>query len=170
MKIDKDTLYITVEPLLRAAGESYTAEIERAAVAEYLGADGYWSITIDQLSQMIDGNDMTAIVKTIDPLKMTVFEVYIIRGLQAFLIDYIKKLEKLVPVKTNEEKAAEGVCLKMTLTEGLLIFAREYFNLPNFKAAGQITLADLLIAKKDTYNKAMYQRKLADIYNRKAKR
>lgn len=169
MRINADTRYFAVEPILRTLSTEKVAEIREKAVSSVLGSNGYYGLTLAQLSKLIDNKDATAIVSTTDPLQMTVFEFYTIEGLSAFLEDYIRKLERLIPTPTNEEKAAQSACLKVTTTEGLLLFAREYFNLNSFANAERVTLAELLIAKKDMYNKAIFQRELSRQMNKRKK-
>ena len=53
---------------------------------------------------------------------------------------------------------AASVCYPVEFGESLLLFSREYFQLHSFKEASNINLADLLIAKKDAYNKAAFER------------
>lgn len=159
MTIDNETLYFTVEPLLRQLPEEEIKRIKEAAPRAIIGRDGYLSLTIADLSRMIDGHDITGIIlNAAEPLKLTVFEWYTAEGLRSFLEGYIQKLEALQPPLEPAERAAQKACLTVTTTEGLLCFAREYFGLHSFSEAEGVTLAEILIAKKDSYNKVIYQK------------
>lgn len=167
MRIDKETKYFAVAPLLRCLPTEKIKEIEQKAVECVLGADGFMGLTIGQLIRLMN-SDITAIIGTKDPNEITVFDYYTINQIRTFVDDYIGKLEGLNPIPTNEERAAQKICLKVSAAEGFLLFAREYFGLHSFSDAEKVTLADFLIAKKDVYNKAMYQRELNRIMTIKA--
>lgn len=169
MKITRNTLFFAVEPILRRLSAEQLAPIKAAAPALILGEGGYLNITIGQLSQLIDANNIGALVAHTEVQTMTVFEYYTIEGLHVFLSDYTNKLETLTPVPDANEKRAAAACLKTTITEGMLYFAREYFGLHSFAEAEKITLAEVLLAKKDVYNKVVFQRAYTRIMNKKGK-
>lgn len=79
-------------------------------------------------------------------------------------------LKKLVVPQTAEQEMASKSCLKMGFEESTLIFVRKYFALHNFTEAENITLSDFLIAKKDSFNGAIYQKAMNDIQRQKFKR
>lgn len=162
MTIDNNTRYFAVEPMLRSLPDEELAKIKEAAPRATIGRDGYLSLTIADLSRLIDGHDVTGIIpNATEPLKLTVFEWYTADGLRGFLEEYIQKLEGLQPPLDPAERAAQRACLKVTTTEGLLCFARDYFGLHSFAEAEAVTLAEVLIAKKDTYNKTVFQKAYA---------
>jgi len=167
MRITKETKYFAVEPILRRQTEEWHKEQEVKAVRAVLGDDGYLGLTLGQLSQAIDGKNMGAIVQETDPMKIGVFEWYVLRGFQAFIDDFLQKLEKLTPQQNSAEKRAANACMKQTITEGLLFFVRDYFGLHSFREAERVTLAEILLAKKDTYNKVTFQRVYNEIMSKK---
>ena len=57
--------------------------------------------------------------------------------------------------------------LKISWDEAILVFVRDYFGLHSFKDAERITMGEILIAKRATYNREKFQRKLAKIQTAK---
>lgn len=159
MKIDNSTLWQTfclIEPHIKADD---LQQVKDNAPAAVIGKGGYYALTIAQWHAITAGRIEDVFGEKIkDPLQLTAYEYYTITGLKAFAENYVKQLERFSVKSDTNEQAAQAVCFKVTMTEGLLIFAREYFGLHSFAEAEQITLADLLLAKKDTYNKTMFQK------------
>ncbi len=90
-------------------------------------------------------------------------------GFADYLDGFGKILERLTPSASPEQRQAQGVCLSVSFEESVLVFIRDYFGLRSFKAAEELTINEYLIAKKDTYNKVTFERKLNDIYKLKQK-
>lgn len=86
-----------------------------------------------------------------------------IDGFGAYAEKFIKTLEKLRVPQTPEQKQASEVCLSSTLEESILIFVCDYFRLHSFREAERISVNEFLIAKKDAYNTAVYQKKINEI-------
>lgn len=162
MRITTDTRYFTVAPVLRALTDEQLEELRERAPKVVLGDGGYNGITLGQLAVLTTRGAKGVFTKAENEQDVSVFEYYCAEGFAAWFEDYTKKLQRLQPPMTSEEKAAQAACMQVGMIEGLLIFAREYFGLHSFGEAEQVTLGDLLIAKKDAYNKAVYQRE----YNR----
>ena len=59
--------------------------------------------------------------------------------------------------QTTEAQRASAKCLKMQPKEGVIVFTRKYFNLPNFDATMDIPLSDFVLAKKDEFNNALFR-------------
>lgn len=145
--------------------------LQQAAPVAVIGAGGYYSLTIAQWHG-ITKQDLSVISDRLtDKTRCTVYDYYTIKGLSAFVDSYIKQLERFAVKPDAAETAAQRACYDVTATEGMLIFAREYFGLQSFAAAEQVTLGDFLLAKKDTYNKTMFQKAYtAQLNKRKAKK
>lgn len=90
-------------------------------------------------------------------------------GFADYMDDFGKMLQRLTPPATAEQKQAQGVCMRVGFEESVLVFCREYFGLKSFKEVETLTLNEYLIAKKDAYNKAVFERKLNEIYKLKSK-
>lgn len=156
--------------LERFIDDSEKQRIEVAAEKLYLGEGGYYSLTLSQFIKLT-ANNISALDSV--PLDLgTVFCVYFLSGLRRFLERYIKMLETYSVKPTEKEKQASASCCKMSVGESLLIFARGYFGLHSFADAEKVTLDELLIAKRDTYNNIVYERakaaqQIAEMHKRK---
>lgn len=84
-------------------------------------------------------------------------------GFSPFAKSFAKMMGRLTVPPTPDEQRAQQYCVKMTLAESVLVFAREYYGLPSLHDAERLTVNELVIAKKDAYNKAITQRKLAEL-------
>ena len=125
----------------------------------------YYDLTIENLIDFTtEGTD--AYDELMDE-KITVFRVYWFKGLSEFLKTYLNLLKNFVVKESPEESIASKACYPVEFGESLLIFAREYFGLHSFKEASQITLSDLLIAKKDAYNKSVFEKTYTALITKK---
>lgn len=170
MVIDEFTLYTTLAPIEKHLTKESVQELQKAAPVAVFGRDGYYSLTIEQLN-LLYHNEVAEIVPNVeDTNKLTVFEYYTLLGLKGFIDEYVKALNACnVQLTADEERAAQAAG-NMQFIEGLLCFAREYFGLHSFADAGRTTLGDLLIAKKDTYRRTIYQRAYNNILRNKRAR
>ena len=97
----------------------------------------------------------------------TVLQVYWKKRFEKFVEEFAATLKAMTLTQTAEEiQAAEGL-LKISWDEAILVFVRDYFGLHSFKDAERITMGEILIAKRVTYNREKFQRKLAKIQTAK---
>lgn len=166
MKIDAKTKWQEVEPIYAILKDADIEALKDTALRLH-GVNGdFYTLTIEQFLT-ISGGDLKAFNLRGDG---TAYERIFIDELQAFLRDYINRLTSYSVPQTSDEQIAGKVCMEVTTGEGLLIFARSYFGLKSFEEAGKLTLAELLIAKKDNYNNIVYQRELQRLQTRKFKK
>lgn len=156
MQVKNDTRYLDAAALLTVATEDTLRKIREAAPYVVLGSGGYYDMTLGQFGALLQGAEPLDVFARGSYEDLTVFEYYTIAGLADFIKQYSEQLVKLTPQPDNGD--VKPSTLPMSATEALLVFAREYFGLQSFAAAEKTTLADLLIAKKDAYNKIMVQR------------
>lgn len=170
MRVTDKTKYLDFAPFVDLVDESSEAELKKAAEARY---GDMWTITIDQFGEYAAGDfsrigvntdtdfsfwQKVGIVLHVYKPGMTVLQYYYILRFGDFVGELVKTLDALkVPQDAREKKASER-CRQMTFQESILVFVRNYFGLHSFADAGQLTLADFLIAKKDTYNKAVFEK------------
>lgn len=109
---------------------------------------------LSRFFELIDEN----YYKKINYNKITVLEIYWISGFKEFIEGFLKTLENLNIKETPEERQASTFCISSSFQESILIFTRNYFNLTSFEAVGEIKLGEYLIAKKDSYNKVMFEK------------
>lgn len=158
MQVTENTKYSVFAPVEQYATPETIENLKQAAQKIY---GDTWSLTIGQFAELSDGNGFYDILgDTSDP---TVLQVYWLKAFADFAKDFAKVLESVkIPQDAAELQAAES-CKKVSMLEGMLVFARGYFGLHSFADAEQVTLADYVIARRDEYNKAIYSRKLADL-------
>lgn len=78
-------------------------------------------------------------------------------------------LKALVHPHTSDADRASEKCLKMGFEESTLVFVRNYFGLHSFTEAENTILSDFIIAKKDTYNNAVFQFTMNELQRQKFK-
>lgn len=127
----------------------------------------YWDLTLGELIALSEGN---LACKVKDPKDPTLAEWSWMDGLPEWLDGFVKSINNLTPKQTADEQAAAKNCLPTSWSEGLLIFARNYFGLPSFDAAESIKVGELLIAKKDRYNEVMMARGMAEVQKAKMRK
>lgn len=167
MKITPTTKYndfSDVEQYLEAGEKERIVE---AAARCYLGEGGFYSLTASQLIRLCK-NDIGALDSL--PIEVgTVYCVYFFSGLRDFVENYIKTLAALQPQQTPMEQRAANGCVKVSFGESLLVFIRDYFCLNSFSAAEAVTLDEVLVAKRDAYNRCTFERNVARTNTKKAK-
>lgn len=162
MRIDKNTLYIdfarvekyltpeAVEALKKSAERAYCSMYE-LTLAEFIAcSNGNWSEVLGDVS------------------KPTVLQVYWCKRFADFTKEFTDTLKSLQAPLTADEQTASAGLPTQTFAESMMIFARGYFGLHSFKSAEQITIGEIVIAKRDTYINALYTRKLHNLQMKKA--
>lgn len=168
MRLTRTTKYKDFAELEQYLQEGERKRITETAARCYLGDGGYYALNVSQFVRLC-GNDINALNNLpIDDLS-SVYAVYFFQGLREFIADYISQLAKLNVQQTPMEQHAAKGCLSLSLAEGLLIFCRDYFGLHSFAEAENVTLDELLIAKRDHYNKVTFERNTARIQTQKIK-
>lgn len=140
---------------LLKAGEE--AKLMLKAEEYYLGGGGWWSISVGDFIKIADGDASFFGVDLDGDADITVLAFYGIKAFKGFVAEFLKVAESLTPPQSAKAHKASSACLPMTLAEGMLVFVREYFGLKSFSEAERVPLSDYIIAKKDAYNKAVYQ-------------
>lgn len=162
MRINANTRYEDFSAFEGIITEESRNELEKAAENVYLGADGFWGLTIEKFLS-IQKHGIEVIGWKNDG---SVYSKFFVDALQKFVDLFTKSLENLTVQPTPQEQKASNGCLKVTFAEGMLTFVHAYFGLHSFREAEQITLGDLLLAKKDAYNEAVFNRNLAKQRNK----
>lgn len=129
-----------------------------------------WELTIGQFFDLTNGDASCKGINVDDPASITIMQYYWLERFRAFVDELSSALRSLSIPPTPEAMQAAKVCVQVSFEESILVFCREYFGLKSFDEVYSITLADLLIAKRDTYNRAAYERAMAAIYQSKHKK
>lgn len=152
-EINESTLYIEFIPIEKLIDDETKNNIIKSSQEVY---GNYYDMTLDRLITLLDPNceeyqDLN------NPLT-TVFKVYWFLGFKEFFEKFLSILQNLTIKESPDEFAASRNCYPVDFSESLLIFTRSYFNSPSFKEAAKITIGEFLMAKKDAYNKAIFER------------
>lgn len=139
--------------------------IRTAAIAVY---GDYEGVTIGRVMEIAESGDLSCVFGS--HFRNTWGQVVWMMGLRDFIQELPETLLALTPKMDADEKQASEGLMDSTLAESLLVFARNYFGLHSFTDAERITIGEVLIAKKATYNEQMFQKKLSKIRLEKAKR
>lgn len=100
----------------------------------------------------------------------TVFAQYVwATGFAPFVESFVKTMKSLEVKQSGDEKRASASCLPLSFEEASIVFLQSYFGLHSFDEALRISLADYIIAKKSAYNKAIFERRMAEIQRQRLK-
>lgn len=167
LKIDKHTKAQIVQSLGGVLSAESEKQIEAEACKCYVPAADWWQITVGQFIDLSKG-DLSAIgVKAED--YESLYALYALKSFAKFATTLGDALERMSVPQTEQDKAVMRTLPKQTLEEAMLIFVRGYFGLPSFESATGVKMIDFLIAKKDAYTKAMFEKGRADEYKRTAR-
>ena len=163
MVVTQDTKYRDIVEAEQYLTDDTKNQLTEAACKLY---GDPWQLGIGEFVQLTTG-DMSRLGDLSDP---TVLQVYWLQAFKAFVAEFEKALQGLTMPKDAQELEAENVLHKVGLAEGMVVFARSYFGLHNFAEAEKVSMLDYLIAKRDTYNQAAYNKRLAALRAAKYKR
>lgn len=164
MKITNDTEWSEIEKDFALFSDESQQTLIQHSLSLHNVTD-FYELTIAQLIRMSDGDLSEFEIKD----NGKVFEVLFVRELSKFVEQYINILNSYTLPQSADEKAASAKCQTMTFGEGVLVFARSYFALHSFGEAERITLAELLLAKKDAYNSAVFQKEIIKLQSKRKK-
>lgn len=156
MVVTNTTKWAELAILWDSLADGERERLKEVAPTAVIGRDGYYTLTIAQFAQLSERGDLSAIVDA--GKELTAFEYLTLEGLPEFVERYTTQLLAFVVPMSAEEKRAANACPKVGVIEGLLMFARDWFHLNYYRDAEQVTLAELLLAKKEAYSRAMFQR------------
>lgn len=160
MRIDYARPYVKeIDDLITDAGKK---SLEAVAVSSY---GSFTDLTIGQWIRCSQG-DYSCIL---GELTGSWLQVYWLR----YFADEAKRLPETLEnlsakMGADEQRACEAL-MKSSLVESVLVFVRNYFGLPSFRAVEDLTIGELLIAKKAAYNEATYNKALSNIKMNKSK-
>lgn len=160
MRITDKTKYDTFTNVEPYVTQKSINAIKNAAEKKY---GNMYDLTFSQFYACMNG-DFSHIIKTSSP---TVLQVYWTKRFSEFAEKLANELKSLTLPQTADERLASQSLLKVSWAEGLLVFMQSFFHLHSFKEAEQITIGELLIAKRAQYNQDKYTRELAKLQRKK---
>lgn len=133
----------------------------------------YWEVTIEELNVLAFKSFTDRRTFFNLPAHISILQHFWYAGFADFLKnDFVPTFEKLkVPanlIKDIEHQASKNL-FKTTFMENLLIFVRNYFNLPSFNLASHVQLAEVILALKDKTNNDIFQRTLNELQMKQIK-
>ena len=158
MRITENTKYYEVAGLLQYLTPIDEIRLVFASENYYLGESGWWGMRIGDFIKLLQGDLSIFGVDKDNAMDVPAFAHFIMKGFAIFMQDFCQTCKALdVPMTANEQRA-QSKCLQMGVDEGILVFCRNYFSLPNFDAVADLPLSDYLLARKDSYNKTMFEK------------
>lgn len=154
------TKYADFEGAEQFLTEKGRQQLKDAAVHEF---GDPWQLTVGDFVGLCEG-DFSRLGDMAEP---TVLQVYWCNVFRDFCDELEKVLTALkIPQDAQEVTAAESM-RKVSMAEGMVVFARSYFGLRSFADAERVTMLDYVIAKRDAYNNAIFSRRLAELRAKK---
>lgn len=164
MIVTKDTRYADFEQANKYVSDKSAKELKAAAERVFVGM---YDLTLAQFLACAAGEFVGVLGDLSDP---TVLQVYWSRRFEDFVKEFAETLKGLqIPLTAEQQRAATGLP-KSSFAESMLVFVRGYFGLRSFREAEKITIGEIVIAKRDAYTTAMFDRKLQRIQLEKMKR
>lgn len=161
MLITQETKYKEVADAEKYFTPQGVEELKKAAEDVY---GSMYDLTFSTFHACANGDFSGIFADVKDP---TVLQVYWCKRFADFVQEFAEALQKMqAPQTPDEKKAAKGL-LKTDWAEGLLVFLQGFFGLRSFKEAENITVGEILIAKRARFNEDMYRRNLSKIQMQK---
>lgn len=169
MRVTKATKYAgefaDIEPYI---SERTKKRLTAAAEKMY---GGMYDLEIGELWKCANGDfSFVGITTEKEYAERTVYQQYWLERFDTFCDEFANVLKRLTLKQTADEQRASSGLIEVNWCEGLLVFAQSYFGLKSFREAEKVTLGDIVIAKRATYNRELFNRKLAEIQTQKYKK
>ena len=145
MKITSKTKYADFEPYEPFLTGESVAELKAAAersirFCHTLTLDEFWGLLAGDYSLLGDLSSPS------------VYQVYWAKRFKDFVEEFTQSCNAL-SMKDPENDGMDAGCVKIEPQENMLIFVREYFGLHSFVEAGERTIGEYILARKDAFNK-----------------
>lgn len=156
MRITENTKYSEILSIEKFFSAKTIKELKSAAEKQF---GSMYDLEFATFYNCMNG-DFSHLGELNDP---TVLQVYWAKRFDDFSEEFAKTLSTLQIQPREDEKMASAGLLRMEWGESMLVFLRRYFGLKSFREAEKITIGELLIAKRATYNEELFQRRLSNI-------
>lgn len=160
---------ILTEDTLRLLDVLTDESKERALSAARELYGNYDDLTLIQFLQLTEG-DYT-VIGIEDTERVAVGQLLWMQGFADFCTSFAAICNRMQVPESPESRDAHSGEMPLSTREGMLIFARSYFGFHTFEeTANTVTVSEYIVARKDTYNTAIYNKNRADAERRKAER
>lgn len=163
MTVNEKTKYAEFEPTEKYLTNDAVADLKQAAERVYVNM---YALTFGQFLRISDGDFSDVLGDMSEP---TVLQVYWAKRFKDFQKEFGETLKSTQVKPTPEQQRAADGLPTQTFAESMLTFGRSYFGLHSFREAENLTLGDLIIARRDAYINALYDRRLQRIQMEKYK-
>lgn len=167
MQVTEKTKLSEMGAFLPYIEQSSIKELKNAAEGLY---GSPWGLTLGEFFTCSEGDYSRIGIDFAHPEEITLIQYYWMMSFKEMCEALNSALTKMSVAPTPDAREASSACRKMTFRESVNVFCREYFGLTSFRAVDDLTLDDLLLAKKDAYNKAIFEKGMAEIQKRKMKK
>lgn len=163
MIVTNETRYADFQPTEKYLKPASVDALKKASERAYVGM---YELTFGQFLRASGGDFSEVLGDMSDP---TVLQVYWCKRFADFQAEFGDALKNTQVQPTADQKQAASGLPQQTFAEAMLTFGRAYFGLHSFAEAENLTLGDLIIARKDVYISAMFERRLQAIQMKKYK-
>lgn len=160
MQITDKTLYKDFFILEDVLTEESEKSLLQASQAKY---KDYYDLTIGELFAIMAGDVSLIDVNKDKPEEITALQAFWLKHFKNWLDTFIKTIETYALPMTAEARQASLSCLKPSFNESVILFMREYFGLHSFDEVYKLKVTDYILAKRDAYNKAMFEMAITKI-------
>lgn len=157
MTITNKTKHAEFQPVEKYLEESAVADLKKASEREYTNM---YDLTFGQFLRVSDGYFSDVLGDMSEP---TVLQIYWIKRFEDFQREFGDAIKGTQVQPTKEQAEAMEGLPKQTFAESMITFARSYFGLHSFSEAENLTIGELIIARRDAYISAIYERRLQAI-------
>lgn len=129
----------------------------------------YDDLTLLQFLQLTEGDYTVIGIESKE--RIMVGQLLWLQGFADFCKTFSALCNRMQVPESPESRAAHNGEMPLSTREGMLIFARSYFGFRTFEeAANTVTVSEYIVARKDTFNTAIYNKNRSDAEKRKAER
>ena len=167
--IDDTTLWVALKARIKDSEvEHYITTIQEQFKERF--DYNFDQMSIGQFCELLDGKPPLRLMRIIQNPSVTVLDVVRVRNaVDTYMKEFAATCKTYSVAQTPLEQQAAAGLLQTSIIESMLMFAREYFGLPNFGEAEKITLLEYKLAKKHVFISQTYERKKAKLYESAAK-
>lgn len=168
MKITNKTKFRKIAKLLLLFPE--ITEQTKSQITRILPTDtfDYFGMTVKEFLQLQENKMPKKIERMLKNRRLTFFKyVEILNTFEAGTKQFSAFIEKTNIEQSQDEAMASVGLLDLTAEESILEFLRGYFNLQKYEQAHEYTLYEFMIAKKNAYNRQLFEKNFANLQKNK---
>jgi len=162
IKIDETT---TASQFAVFLPELVKNESLRKAAWNYFVKKDFYSLTVDEFCTLVEDGTWKERTLTASG-EITLFGLVFSEDLRKFVEEFTRALKAYTIISSD----TSGSSVQCSMIESMIFFCREFFGLPNFKVASEITIGDYLLAKKYDYMRTVAEKNAIKKYKQSIKK